>query len=110
MHRSRPLFDVGYLLAHLLIHHVPRPSFLPVLAPTLLDAYYADRPPGMREGTLLAAVAAGVVLYRLDNPMVPYALRISAEQRGRLREAMVCLLDRGTFAPEELAVTVAGAV
>ncbi|CAO0837846.1 Ser/Thr protein kinase RdoA involved in Cpx stress response, MazF antagonist OS=Streptomyces microflavus OX=1919 GN=Smic_04860 PE=4 SV=1 [Streptomyces microflavus] len=42
--------------------------------------------------------------------MVPYALRISAEQRGRLREAMVCLLDRGTFAPEELAVTVAGAV
>ncbi|MFE6905761.1 aminoglycoside phosphotransferase family protein [Streptomyces erythrochromogenes] len=109
VHRSRPLFDVGYLLAHLLIHHVPRPNFLPALAPTLLDAYYADHPLGIHEGTLLAAVAAGVILYRLDNPMVPYVLRISAEQRGRLREALIRLLDRGTFAPVELAVAVAGA-
>ncbi|MFJ5847988.1 hypothetical protein [Streptomyces sp. NPDC092903] len=110
VHRSRPLFDVGYLLAHLLIHHAARPSFLPALAPPLLDAYYADRPPGIREITLLAAVAAGVLLYRLDNSTVPYDLRLSAEQRGRLQEALIRLLDRGSFTPGDLAVSLAGAV
>ncbi len=109
VHRSRPLFDVGYLLAHLLIHHVPWPGHLPTLAPTLLDAYGPSRPPEPRGAALLAAVAAGVVLYRLDNARVPYDLGLCAEQRERLREAVIRLLDQGAFAPQELAVTLAGA-
>ncbi|MEV6578647.1 hypothetical protein AB0M92_10870 [Streptomyces sp. NPDC051582] len=109
VHRSRPLFDVGYLLAHLLIHHAPWPARLPALAPTLLDAYEAGGTPAPREEALLAAVAAGVVLYRLDNARVPYDLGLCAQQRVRLREAVIRLLDRGAFPTQELASAVAGA-
>ncbi|MFD9007896.1 hypothetical protein [Streptomyces sp. NPDC059552] len=108
VHLSRPVFDVGYLLAHLLIHHVPRPDHLPALAHTLLGAYGRGRPPGPREAALLAAVAAGVVLYRLDNVRVPYDLGLRAEQRAQLRETVIRLLDQGAFAPQELAVALAG--
>ncbi|MFD8984309.1 hypothetical protein [Streptomyces sp. NPDC059564] len=109
VHRGRPLFDVGYLLAHLLIHHMAWPRLLPALTATLVGAYHADRPPPGREAGLLAAVAAGVVLYRLDNATVPYALGLPADARTRLRDAVVGLLDRGAFTPGELAAGMAGA-
>ncbi|MFI1162857.1 hypothetical protein ACH4UM_04400 [Streptomyces sp. NPDC020801] len=108
VHRSRPLFDLGYLLAHILLHHINRPERLPALVSALLDAYYADRTPSTRTRTLVATVAAGVIFYRLDNATVPYRLATSAEQGRQVRRRVAHLLDRGTITPESLNDAVAG--
>jgi hypothetical protein len=109
VHRSQPLFDVGYLLAHILLHHIGRrPEHLWALVSALLDAYFADRPPSTRTRMLVAMVAAGVIFYRLDNSTVPYRLTASAGQRRRVRRKVELMLDSGTITPERLNDAVAG--
>lgn len=109
VHRSRPVFDVGYLLAHILLHHIDRTEHLPALVSALLDAYYADQPPSLRTRQLVATVAAGVIFYRLDNSMVPYRLGTSALRRRQVRRRVARLLDHGPATPESLHDAVAGA-
>ena len=110
VHRSRPLFDVGYLLAHILLHHIGRrPEHIWTLVSALLDAYFPDRSPSAPTRALVATVAAGVIFYRLDNSTVPYRLAASAGQGRRVRRRVALLLDGGSVTPEGLSNAVAGA-
>jgi hypothetical protein len=93
VHRSWRLFDVAYFLAHLLIHHLTHPGQLPGLVGAFLCAYHGPEQPGPGQERLMATVAAGVVLYRLDNPLVPYPLKHAPAAAAEYLERVLALLD-----------------
>lgn len=103
VHRSTPLYDVAYFLAHLLLHHLRWTEPLPDLVDALLDAYHTGQTgPVPSDETLLAAVAAGVVLYRLATTVVPYPLPGPAQLAGRFRRCVEELLDAGAFTTADM--------
>ncbi|MFF3350722.1 phosphotransferase family protein [Streptomyces sp. NPDC002779] len=103
VHTGAPLFDLGYLLAHVVLHHAARPECLHPLAAAFLDAY---TPPGparsWRGDGLLATVAAGVLLYRLEARTVPYPATAPPAASDRLRQTLRRLLDAGPFTVPDL--------
>lgn len=103
VHRGWPPYDIAYFLAHLLIHHLGQSKHLRTLVPALLTAY-VDAPPQQHltptEELLMAKVAAGVILYRLDET-VPYPLGQTV-LTGPFRERVLGLLDSGAFTVQDL--------
>ncbi|WP_282693528.1 phosphotransferase [Streptomyces sp. CC208A] len=111
VHTGAPLFDLGYLLAHLVLHHITRPSRLHPLAGAFLDAYTFPGPARpWRDDDLLAAVAAGVLLYRLEARTVPYPATSPPAAAGRLRHSLRRLLATGPFTVRDLLDAATGPV
>ncbi|MFD4241877.1 phosphotransferase [Streptomyces sp. NPDC058525] len=111
VHTGTPLFDLGYLLAHLVLHHVSRPALLRPLAAEFLDAYSLPGPGRpWRDDDLLAMVAAGVLLYRLEARTVPYPATAPPATVDRLRRSLRRLLDAGPFTVPSLLDFAAGPV
>ncbi|MFJ4741145.1 phosphotransferase family protein [Streptomyces sp. NPDC088775] len=111
VHTGAPLFDLGYLLAHLVLHHITRPGLLHPLATAFLDAYTLPgtaRP--WRDDDLLAAVTAGVLLYRLEARTVPYPATAPPAAAGRQRHILRRLLDAGPFTVLDLLDAATGPV
>ncbi|MFB7597625.1 phosphotransferase family protein [Streptomyces sp. NPDC056160] len=103
VHTGAPLFDLGYLLGHLVLHHIARPSHLHPLVTTFLDAYTLPVPARpWRSDDLLATVSAGVLLYRLEAHTVPYPATTPPATAGRLRHSLRHLLDAGRFTVPDL--------
>lgn len=94
-HHGWPLYDLGYFAGHLLIHHLTRPHELPALVTALLMGYKAKRALARQDEVLAATVAAGVVVYRLGDGVVPYSLGQPAALAGRYRGRTRALLDHG---------------
>nr|BEK71421.1 hypothetical protein KPHV_86480 [Kitasatospora purpeofusca] len=105
VHHGAPLFDVGYLLAHLVLHHLARPVHLHPLAAALLDAYTPAAAGWWRGDDLLAAVAAGVLLYRLEASTVPYPPTAPPATAEKVRRGLLRLLDTGPFTVPDLLET-----
>ncbi|MBO4260246.1 phosphotransferase [Streptomyces griseorubiginosus] len=104
VHAGWPPYDTAYFLAHLLIHHLGRPAHLRTLVPALLTAYFAAPPPlhlTATEELLMAKVAAGVVLYRLDET-VPYPLPSPTAVADRYRTRVLRLLGTRAFTVHDL--------
>ncbi|MFD9562207.1 phosphotransferase [Streptomyces sp. NPDC059994] len=93
VHRGWPLYDVGYVLAHLLIHHLACPDTLRTLVPALLRGYFGAEEPDETQTRLMATVTAGVILYRLAPSLVPYPLNQPAALTDRYRDRTRELLD-----------------
>ncbi|GAA1237267.1 phosphotransferase family protein [Streptomyces rhizosphaericus] len=111
VHTGAPLFDLGYLLAHLVLHHLTRPERLHPLAAAFLDAYTFPGPARPWRGDdLLATVAAGVLLYRLEARTVPYPATAPPATADRLRHSLRRLLDAGRFTVPDLLDAAAGPV
>lgn len=105
VHTGWPLYDVAYFLAHVLIHHLGQAEPLRTLAETFLTAYFNAEPsqrPSAADALLMAKVAGGVVLYRLDEA-VPYPLAGPAALTDRFRQRVLCFLDNGAFTVQDLA-------
>jgi Ser/Thr protein kinase RdoA (MazF antagonist) len=99
VHRSWPGYDLAYILAHLLIHHLRWPEHLPALTQALLTSYQHPNAllfPTEANHALLAAVAAGVVLYRLVSDTVPYPLAGPPALADQYRRQVLRLLDSDT--------------
>ncbi|MBT2506999.1 phosphotransferase [Streptomyces sp. ISL-98] len=98
VHYNAPLYDVAYLLAHVLLHHLRWPAELPAITAALLDAYTGSAPAGhWQQDPLLATVTAGVLLYRLATHVVPYPPTAPPAVGERYRIQVVRLLDTGPF-------------
>ncbi|MEU8665410.1 phosphotransferase family protein [Streptomyces anulatus] len=111
VHTGAPLFDLGYLLAHLVLHHIARPDHLHPLATAFLDAYRRPGPPHPWRGDgLLATVAAGILLYRLEARTVPYPPTAPPGTAARLRRQVRQLLDTGSFTVLDVLEAAEGAV
>ncbi len=103
VHTGAPLFDAGYLLAHLVLHHAARPDYLYPLAAAFLDAYtYPGAARPWLHDDLLATVTAGVLLYRLEVRTVPYSTTAPPATADRLRRCLRRLLDTGPFTIPDL--------
>ncbi len=103
VHTGAPLFDLGYLLAHLVLHHAARPELLHPLAAAFLDAYTLPGPARPWRGDdLLATVTAGVLLYRLEARTVPYPATAPPATSDRLLHTLRRLLDAGPFTVPDL--------
>ncbi|MFB8242421.1 phosphotransferase family protein [Kitasatospora purpeofusca] len=103
VHTGAPLFDAGYLLAHLVLHHAARPEHLHPLAAAFLDAYTLPGPARpWQDDDLLATVCAGVLLYRLEVRTVPYPPTAPPAAADRLRRRLRHLLDAGPFTVPDL--------
>ncbi|MFE0055406.1 phosphotransferase [Streptomyces sp. NPDC059003] len=105
VHRGWPLYDVGFFLAHLLIHHLERPHHLHVLVPALFKGYLGDQPLQPSQERLMATVTAGVIVYRLADSPVPYPLVQPPAVVERYREHVQCLLDSGPLTVRDLVRT-----
>ncbi|MFJ2419158.1 phosphotransferase [Streptomyces brevispora] len=98
VHQSSPLYDVGYLLAHLVLHHLTRPNDLYKIASAFLNAYTLPGPARLwPSDALLASVTAGVLLYRLEARVVPYPRTAPPATADRFRHRILRLLDTGPF-------------
>ncbi|MGW4492286.1 phosphotransferase [Streptomyces sp. NPDC004376] len=98
VHTGAPLFDLAYLLAHLVLHHAARHELLRPLAAAFLDTYTLPGPARPWRGDdLLATVTAGVLLYRLEARTVPYPATAPPATTDRLRCTLRRLLDAGPF-------------
>ncbi|MFF8431092.1 phosphotransferase family protein [Streptomyces sp. NPDC016566] len=103
VHRGSPLYDVGYLLAHLVLHHLTRPATQHKVVAAFLDAYTLPGPNRLwRSDALLAAVTAGVLLYRLETRVVPYPPTAPPATTDRFRRQILHLLDAGPFTVADL--------
>ncbi|MFG2386702.1 phosphotransferase [Streptomyces avermitilis] len=106
IHHGWPLYDVAYVLAHLLIHHLRWPGRLHTLVRALLTAYFGAEPPGQRppsDDLLTAKVVAGVILYRLAGTTVPYPLAGPPDLAAHYCARVLRLLDTGAFTVQDLA-------
>ncbi|MER6719866.1 aminoglycoside phosphotransferase family protein [Streptomyces halstedii] len=101
-HHSWPLYDLGYFAGHLLIHHLTRPHELPALVTALLMGYQGKQALARQDAVLAATVAAGVVLYRLGDGVVPYLLGQPAALADRYRGRARAMLDHGTLTLQDL--------
>ncbi|MER6408991.1 aminoglycoside phosphotransferase family protein [Streptomyces viridosporus] len=101
-HHGWPLYDLGYFAGHLLIHHLSRPHELPALVTALLMGYQGKRTLTRSDAALTATVAAGVVLYRLGNGVVPYSLGQPTALADRYRGRTRTLLDHGPLTLQDL--------
>ncbi|WP_432079630.1 phosphotransferase family protein [Streptomyces sp. YPW6] len=111
VHTGAPQFDLGYLLAHVVLHHAARPERLRPLATAFLDAYTlpgSARP--WRDDDLLATVTGGVLLYRLEARTVPYPAAAPPATADRLRHTLRRLLDAGPFTVPDLLDAAEGSV
>ncbi|MGW4289607.1 phosphotransferase family protein [Streptomyces sp. NPDC004673] len=103
VHHGAPLFDLGYLLAHLVLHHFTRPALQYPLVAALLDAYALSGPAWpWHADDLLATVTAGVLLYRLEARTVPYPATAPPATSDQLRYTLRRLLDAGPFTVPDL--------
>ncbi|MFJ9327238.1 phosphotransferase family protein [Streptomyces sp. NPDC101230] len=111
VHTGSPLFDLGYLLAHLVLHHITRTEHLRPLATTFLDAYRLPGPhrPWRGDG-LLGTVTAGILLYRLEARTVPYPPTAPPGAATQLRQRVRQLLDDGPFTVQDVLEAAEGAV
>ncbi|MFE7583584.1 phosphotransferase family protein [Streptomyces gardneri] len=111
VHTGAPLFDLGYLLAHVVLHHITRPALLHPLAAAFLDAYtLPSHARSWRDDDLLATVAAGVLLYRLEARIVPYPATAPPATANRVRHRLRRLLDAGPFTVPDMLDVAAGPV
>jgi len=107
VHRNAPLYDLAYLLAHVLLHHLRWPDTATALATALLDAYArSDATPAQArrwaDDPLMATVAAGVLLYRLAARITPYAPTASPAVSRTYQDGVLRLLDNGPFTVPDL--------
>ncbi|MFJ8273817.1 phosphotransferase [Streptomyces sp. NPDC094154] len=102
VHHGWPLYDVGYFLAHLLIHHLHQPRHLHTLVPALLTGYHGTDLPDEAQERLMARVSAGVVLYRLASTTVPYPLAQPPSLTRRYHDRIRELLDTAPFTVRDL--------
>ncbi|MFF3730781.1 aminoglycoside phosphotransferase family protein [Streptomyces sp. NPDC002476] len=103
VHLGSPLYDVGYLLAHIVLHHLTRPAAQHKVATAFLDAYTLPGPARpWRSDALLAAVTAGVMLYRLEARVVPYPPTAPPATTDRFRRQILHLLDTSPFTVTDL--------
>ncbi|MEV7087996.1 phosphotransferase [Streptomyces sp. NPDC093085] len=109
VHRNSPLYDVAYLLAHILLHHLRWPAEAPALATALLSSYGDAAPHSAQSDeveALTATLAAGVLLYRLAALITPYPLTAPLRVGEKYRRLITHLLDSGNVTlPRLLGIT-----
>ncbi|MEU4802856.1 hypothetical protein [Actinosynnema sp. NPDC023587] len=86
-------YDVGYVAAHLVLHHLPDPDLAEGLVRAFRDGYARSHPAVDPDDPIVLRTLLGVCLYRLVNDTVPYRLALSPERRREVYAVVYRLLD-----------------
>jgi 5-methylthioribose kinase len=102
-HRGSRLYDLAYLLAHVMLHSASVDQAI-AASSALLDGYIVAGAQLDKEDDHLLITTMAIFLYRLDNPKIPYNLGNLAARRTALRANAFRLLERPPQAIRELIV------
>lgn len=91
-HLGNTTYDVGFLLAHIILHNLSNPLRAQSLVVSFLGGYCSNT--SILLGDLdLKRLVIGTLLYRTNNGFIPYPLDISPESRDKLNQRLFQLLD-----------------
>ncbi len=97
-HRGNTKFDVGFFVGHIYTHALESNDPAASLAKRFLESYGTDD----ISDSHLKRIALGIMLYRLNNEIVPYPLNISNEEKQRMIVEINALLTRDNLEWEEI--------
>ena len=104
VHQGNMVFDVGFLLGHLILHAYTDEHEAIVHVDSFLNGYRNN----YLDNLLLRAIALGTIMYRL-NSIVPYSITLSDQQKAGLLQATAATLtipDLGSLSWPELILLV----
>lgn len=91
-HRGNPVFDVGFLAAHVVLHSRDGTEKPGRLLKALLDGYYSTADKVGVDGIDLKQIVLGIILFRMRNEVIPYMMEVAAEDRNRISDSASLLL------------------
>lgn len=97
-HRGNTKFDVGFFIGHVYVHALE--NYYPAASFTrkFLESYRTDN----IEELSLKRIVLGIMLYRLNNKIVPYPLNISDKEKQRSVTDINALLTKDHIGWEEI--------
>jgi Ser/Thr protein kinase RdoA (MazF antagonist) len=101
-HQGAIEYDQAFALAHVLLHQKSEQDAVTAMQ-AFLDGYQELGPTVDRSDGLLGATLHGILLYRLDNPIIPYELPFSDDRRQQMTANVFASLDQNTQGLEEIA-------
>lgn len=101
MHRGNTLSDIGFLGSSLLLHTMGNPSLAKNLFNAFLKGYKSELDLDT-DAVALKRIVLAIALYRLVNPVIPYALDLTDLQRKQKDNSIRKLLNNGRISWNEL--------
>lgn len=90
-------YTLGFLIGHLIVHNLTDQSKAVELVTGLMEGYRKELPELNLEDTLLQKIALGIILYRLKNSVIPYAVFYNNETRAARIKTANALLSEGNL-------------
>jgi hypothetical protein len=114
VHTGPRVFDLAFVLAHVLLHAAQRPgttaAMLMETLSHLTDAYGEEAALDAPSQDVLPGLVAALVCYRTRNDWVRYDLPWSGTARESVTEALLSMLDRGGLSLGSVVGVVSSAV
>jgi fructosamine-3-kinase len=82
VHMGNTVFDLSFAAAHIILHNLKDLEKAEKLTVVFFDGYLSLKPSISQEDITLKLATLGIMLYRLDNPVIPYRLNISREAKS----------------------------
>ena len=83
VHMGNPIFDLGFVIAHVLVHTIKEEQSTS-LVESLLKGYYSIIHPMNVDSEILKQITLGIILYRLDNHIIPYEININDFEKNKI--------------------------
>lgn len=101
-HQGALPYDQAFAIAHVLLHH-PRREAAIVAMWAFLDGYESNGGDIDHGDALLAQTLHGILLYRLDNPVIPYDIPVSGRRRNKMTKNVFSSLNENSKDVEVIA-------
>ncbi|MDO8657287.1 MAG: hypothetical protein Q7K55_01000 [Candidatus Levybacteria bacterium] len=101
-YRGNTIFSLGYLAGHVLLHNLGDYPKATSLINGLLEGYNSENLDVEVDSLLLKRICLATTLYRLDNPIIPYALSLSQEEKTRKTATSIKLLEEQSMSWDRL--------
>ncbi len=98
VHRGNAKFDVGFFVSHIYTHALESNYPAASLTKRFLESHETDDV----EEVQLKRIVLGIMLYRLNNAIVPYPLNITDEEKQRMVVEINSLLTKDNLEWEEI--------
>lgn len=94
-HQGALAYDQAFILAHILLHNVERNTAIAAMW-TFLDGYNESGIQVDQGDSLVSDTLHGILLYRLDNPIIRYDLLFKKRRRRQMAENVFWCLNQGS--------------
>lgn len=101
-YRGNTVFALGYLAGHVLLHNLDDYPKATSLVNGLLEGYNSENSDVEIDNLLLKRICLATTLYRLDNPVIPYMLSLSQEEKTRKATTAIELLEEQSMSWDNL--------